>query len=210
MADLLQELFDSVVDGRREAVEADVRMALDKLIPPDHILNEGLIAAMRKVGELFEQGEYYLPEMLVSAKAMQAGLAVLRPNLIEVGVPTAGRAVLGTVKGDLHDIGKNLVGMMLEGAGFEIIDLGTDVAPERFAQAVREHAPQILGLSALLTTTMQNMRSTIKALEDLGIRDWVKIIIGGAPITESFADDIGADGYAPDASRAVALAKRLV
>jgi 5-methyltetrahydrofolate--homocysteine methyltransferase len=205
MVNTLEELVASVVKGMQEESEAIVGRALDEQISPDRILNEGLIAAMREVGVLFENGEYYLPEMLVSARAMQAGLNILRPKLVEVGVEAVGRVVIGTVKGDLHDIGKNLVGMMLEGAGYEIIDLGTDVAPERFAQAVREYRPQILGMSALLTTTMQNMRSTIEALEDLSVRNQVKVIIGGAPVTEEFGRQIRADGYAPDASRAAQL-----
>jgi 5-methyltetrahydrofolate--homocysteine methyltransferase len=205
MVNTLEELVASVVKGMQEESEAIVGRALDEQISPDRILNEGLIAAMREVGVLFENGEYYLPEMLVSARAMQAGLNILRPKLVEVGVEAVGRVVIGTVKGDLHDIGKNLVGMMLEGAGYEIIDLGTDVAPERFAQAVGEYRPQILGMSALLTTTMQNMRSTIEALEDLSVRNQVKVIIGGAPVTEEFGRQIRADGYAPDASRAAQL-----
>ena len=148
--------------------------------------------------------------MLIAARAMQAGLDLLRPQLAETGVPSAGKVVMGTVKGDLHDIGKNLVGMMLQGAGFEVIDLGTDVPPEKFAAAVREHGAQLLGMSALLTTTMPNMQATIEALEDLGVRQSVRVMVGGAPLTDDFARKIGADGYAPDASRAVAVAKSLL
>jgi 5-methyltetrahydrofolate--homocysteine methyltransferase len=164
---------------------------------------------MAEVGARFERGEFYVPEMLVAARAMQAGLAVLKPHLAEGGVQMRGKVVIGTVKGDLHDIGKNLVAMMLEGAGFEVIDLGTDVAPEKFAAAVREHKPSLVGMSALLTTTMKAMQPTIEAIEDIGLRTQVKVLVGGAPITEDFAKSIGADGYAADASRAVAIAKSL-
>jgi 5-methyltetrahydrofolate--homocysteine methyltransferase len=202
-------VFDEVINGDRAAVEAGVRAAMEAGQPVGDILNSGLIGAMKEVGDRFERQEFYVPEMLVAARAMQAGLALLKPHLSQAGVPAAGKVVLGTVKGDLHDIGKNLVGMMLEGAGYEVIDLGTDVGPEKFAEAVRTHRPQLMGMSALLTTTMQNMRSTIEALDDLGVRAQVKVMIGGAPLTDAFAREIGADGYAPDASRAVALARSL-
>jgi len=206
----LQRVRDKVVEGHKAGVEAAVHSALDAALVPEQILNEGLIAAMTEVGDRFERQEFYIPEMLVSARAMQAGLALLKPQLAESGVKAVGKVVLGTVRGDLHDIGKSLVGMMLEGAGFEVIDLGTDVGPEKFGEAVRTHRPQLVGMSALLTTTMQNMRSTLEALDDLGVRGLVKVMVGGAPVTESFAREIGADGYAPDASRAVALAKSLL
>lgn len=206
----LQTVFDSVVDGNRSAVEAGVRAALESGTPASRILSDGLIAAMSEVGARFERQEFYVPEMLVAARAMQSGLAILKPQLAEGGIKAAGKVVLGTVKGDLHDIGKSLVGMMLEGAGFEIVDLGTDVPPAKFAEVARSSGANIVGLSALLTTTMQNMRATLEALEDLGIRQQVKVMIGGAPVTEAFAREIGADGYAPDASRAVALAKQLM
>lgn len=206
----LQTVFDSVLEGNRASVEAGVRQTLELGIPASRTLNEALIAAMTEVGARFERQEFYVPEMLVAARAMQTGLAILKPQLIESGIKAAGKVVLGTVKGDLHDIGKSLVGMMLEGAGFEIIDLGTDVPPAKFAETARANGANIVGLSALLTTTMQNMRATIEALEDLGVRQQVKVMIGGAPVTDAFAREIGADGYAPDASRAVALAKRLV
>jgi 5-methyltetrahydrofolate--homocysteine methyltransferase len=196
--------------GNRSGVEAAVRVALGKGTPAARILSEGLIAAMTEVGERFEKQEFYVPEMLVAARAMQAGLALLKPQLIESGVQAAGKVVLGTVRGDLHDIGKNLVGMMLEGAGFEVIDLGTDVGREKFGEAVCTNEPQLVGMSALLTTTMQNMRATLEALEDLGVRDQVKVMVGGAPLTPAFAEEIGADGYASDASRVVALAKSLL
>jgi 5-methyltetrahydrofolate--homocysteine methyltransferase len=206
----LQSVYDEVINGNRSAVEAGVRAAMQAGLPVVSILNEGLIGAMQEVGERFERQEFYVPEMLVAARAMQAGLTILKPQLIQAGVPAAGKVVLGTVKGDLHDIGKSLVGMMLEGAGFEVIDLGTDVGPEKFGEAVRTHKPQLVGLSALLTTTMQNMKSTLEALDDLGVRGQVKVMVGGAPLTDVFAKEIGADGYAPDASRAVALAKSLL
>ena len=207
---VLQSIYDEVINGNRAAVESGVQQAMQAGLPPASILNDALIGAMQEVGDRFERQEFYVPEMLVAARAMQSGLTLLKPLLVSSGVPTAGKVVLGTVKGDLHDIGKSLVGMMLEGAGFEVIDLGTDVGPEKFGEAVRQHQPQLVGLSALLTTTMQNMKSTLEALEDLGVRGQVKVMIGGAPVTDAFAKQIGADGYAPDASRAVALAKALL
>jgi len=207
---LLQSVHDEVIGGNRSAVEGGVRAAIEAGLPVMSILNEGLIAAMKEVGIRFERQEFYVPEMLVAARAMRAGLTVLKPRLVQAGVPATGKVVLGTVKGDLHDIGKSLVGMMLEGAGFEVIDLGTDVSPDKFGDAVRAHKPQLVGLSALLTTTMQNMESTLEALEDLGVRSHVKVMVGGAAVTDAFAKEIGADGYAPDASRAVTLAKALL
>ncbi|HLC01867.1 MAG TPA: corrinoid protein [Anaerolineales bacterium] len=203
-------IYDAVVNGRRAEAEAKVGEALERGIPPEKILNDGLIAAMKEVGDRFECGEFYVPEMLIAARAMQSGLAVLKPRLTQLGVKARGKAVIGSVRGDLHDIGKNLVAMMLEGAGFEVVNLGTDVSPERFAAAVREHAPGLVGMSALLTTTMTSMKATVEAIESIGLRDKVKIIVGGAPISEDFARSIGADGYAPDASRAVTLAKSLL
>jgi 5-methyltetrahydrofolate--homocysteine methyltransferase len=164
---------------------------------------------MNRVGELFEAREYFVPEMLVAARAMQAGLDLLRPLLVASGVKPLARVVMGTVKGDLHDIGKNLVCMMLEGAGFEVIDLGADQSPENFLQALDKNV-QLLGMSALLTTTMPNMKVTIEALEEAGIRDRVKVMVGGAPVTEAWACEIGADGYAPDAASAVRAAKQLL
>jgi 5-methyltetrahydrofolate--homocysteine methyltransferase len=186
-----------------------VSQAINQGLPAPQILNDGMIAAMNHVGKLFEEGEFFVPEMLIAARAMQAGLAILKPYLAQAEVKAAGRVVAGTVKGDLHDIGKNLVCMLLEGAGFEIIDLGTDVAPEKFVQVIQEGRADIVALSALLTTTMPNMKVTIEALKAAGVRDKAKVIIGGAPVTQAYADQIGADGYAPDASRAVALAKSL-
>jgi 5-methyltetrahydrofolate--homocysteine methyltransferase len=206
----LQTILDLVVAGKRGEVEGKVKDALAAGLGAERILNEALIRAMTEVGGRFERGDCFVPEMLMAARAMQTGLAVLKPRLTEQGVNGAGTVVMGTVKGDLHDIGKNLVAMMLEGAGFEIVDLGTDVPAERFAQAAREYGAQLLGMSALLTTTIKNMRPVIQALEDLGIRGQVKVMVGGAAVTEAFAREIGADGYAPDASRAVALAHSLL
>jgi 5-methyltetrahydrofolate--homocysteine methyltransferase len=206
----VQELYDSILNGDNKGAPVHVQAALDSAVDPAEILNEGMIAAMAKVGQFFEEGEYFVPEMLISARAMQAGLAVLKPHLMESNIQSAGKVVAGTVKGDLHDIGKNLVCMMLEGAGFEIQDLGTDVSPEMFVNAVKAGGVDIVALSALLTTTMPNMKLTIEALENAGVREQIKVIVGGAPVTETYASSIGADGYAPDASRAAALAKRLV
>ncbi|MCX7671339.1 MAG: corrinoid protein [Anaerolineae bacterium] len=206
----MEAIYQAVLDGNAPAAKAGVEKALAEGIAPDVILKEGLIAAMAEVGRLFEENEYFVPEMLVSARAMQNGLSVLKPHLAEAGAQPTGKVVIGTVKGDLHDIGKNLVAMMLEGAGFEIVDLGTDVSPEKFVKAVLEQKPQIVGMSALLTTTMPAMGTTVKALLEAGVRDQVKVMIGGAPVTDAFAKQIGADGYAPDASSAVRLAKSLI
>jgi len=207
---ILEELQKAIIDGARETAVSKVQAALDAGLDAATILNEGMVSAMAEVGHLFEIGEYFVPEMLVSARAMQAGLNVLRPALVQAEVKAAGKVVIGTVKGDLHDIGKNLVAMMLEGASFEIIDLGTDVAPEKFVAAVQEHHPQLVGLSALLTTTMPYMAATIDALKAAGLRDKVKIMVGGAPVTDAFAREIGADGSAPDASQAAKLALALL
>jgi 5-methyltetrahydrofolate--homocysteine methyltransferase len=210
MEPLIKEIYTNVMEGEADVVKEKVQAALDAGIAAPVILNEGMIAAMGEVGRLFEEGEYFVPEMLIAARAMQSGLAVLKPFLKEADVKSAGKVVIGTVKGDLHDIGKNLVAMMLEGAGFEIVDLGTDVAPERFVEAVRTQDAQIVALSALLTTTMPSMKATIEALIVAGLRERVKVMIGGAPITQDYANQIGADGFSPDASRAVATAKSLI
>lgn len=206
---MLKDLYEKVINGEAAAARESVEKALEAGIPPAEILNKGLIAAMAEVGRLFEEGEFYVPEMLIAARAMQAGMEVLKPSLVEADVKASGKVVIGTVKGDLHDIGKNLVSLMLEGAGFEICDLGIDVSPEKFVETVRQEKPDFLALSALLTTTMPNMKATIDSLKDAGLRSDVKVIIGGAPVTESYAAQIGADGYAPDASRAVSLARSL-
>lgn len=208
--DILQTIYREIVEGNQVAAKDAVQAAIDAEIPAETILSDGMIAAMGEVGRLFEQGEYFVPEMLVSAKSMQLGLNLLRPLLVEQGIEPIGKVVMGTVKGDLHDIGKNLVGMMLEGAGFEVIDLGTNTTEEIFVNAIREHQPQLIGMSAMLTTTMGNMRHVITALETAGLRQTVGVMVGGAPVTENFAQQIGADGYAPDASRAVVLAKGLI
>ena len=205
----IEAIYNAVLDGNAPAAKAGVEKALSAGIAPDVILKEGLIGAMAEVGRLFEENEYFVPEMLVSARAMQNGLALIKPFLAESGAKPTGKAIVGTVKGDLHDIGKNLVAMMLEGAGFEVIDLGTDVTPEKFVKGALEHKPQIVGMSALLTTTMPTMGTTVKALVEAGIRDQVKVMIGGAPVTDAFARQIGADGYAPDASSAVRMARSL-
>lgn len=209
MEPILQTLYDQIIQGKMDETEASVQKALGEGLSPERILSEAMTAALARVGELFEAGEYFVPEMLISANAMQKGMAVLKPHLVEVGLEPAGKIVIGTVKGDLHDIGKNLVAMLLEGAGFEVVDLGTDIAPESFIEAIEREGADLLGLSALLTTTMENMRLTMQAIQSAGVRDRVKVMIGGAPVTEAFAQDIGADGYAPDASRAVSLAKEL-
>ncbi len=206
----LTELQNLVIEGDKSGVEKAVQQALADGISADKILNDGLIEAMNEVGLRFENGDFFVPEMLIAARAMQAGLSLLKPYLVQSGVQAKGKVVIGTVKGDLHDIGKNLVAMMLEGAGFEVIDLGTDVSPEKYIQAVKDHQVNIVGMSALLTTTMSNMKMVINSLEQAGLRGYVKVMVGGAPVTDAFAKEIGADGYAPDASRAVALAKTFV
>jgi 5-methyltetrahydrofolate--homocysteine methyltransferase len=212
----LETIYTAVLEGDAAGAKSGVNAALADGVAPETILKDGLIAAMGEVGRLFEENEYFVPEMLVSARAMQGGLALLKPYLADAGAASAGKVVVGTVKGDLHDIGKNLVAMMLEGAGFEVVDLGTDVTPEKFVKAVMDHkpkageAPLVIGMSALLTTTMPSMTGTIKALQEAGLREQVKVMIGGAPVTDGFAKQIGADGYSPDASSAVRLAKSLV
>jgi 5-methyltetrahydrofolate--homocysteine methyltransferase len=205
----LEALYQSVMDGEQPVIKERVRAALQSGNAPQVVLDT-MINAMGEVGRLFEAGEYFVPEMLISARSMQVGLELLKPYLIQADVKPSGVVVIGTVKGDMHDIGKNLVGMMLEGAGFQVIDLGVDVAPEKFVSAVQEHNPQLLAFSALLTTTMESMKVTIGALKEAGLRSQVKVMIGGAPVTSAFAEQIGADGYAPDASQAVSLAKSLV
>jgi len=208
--DAIEAIYNAVLNGDAPGAKAGVEAALAANIPAEKILKDGLIAAMAEVGRLFEANEYFVPEMLVSARAMQAGLSLLKPHLAEAGAQPAGKFIIGTVKGDLHDIGKNLVAMMMEGAGFEVIDLGTDVSPEAFVRAVQEHKAQLMGMSALLTTTMPSMSTTIKALEEAGVRDKVKVMVGGAPVTDAFAKQIGADSFAPDASSAVRKAKALL
>jgi len=207
---LKEEIYNNVIDGNAEAVTALISQAITEGFSADELLNQALIPAMTEVGGRFERHEFYVPEMLIAARAMKHGVEVLRPLLLEAGIKPVGTVVMGTVAGDLHDIGKNLVVMMLEGTGFQVVDLGVDVSADAFVQAVREHSPQILGMSALLTTTMLAMRATIEALKEAELRDQVLVMAGGAPLTQSFADEIGADLYAPDASSAARKAKEAV
>jgi 5-methyltetrahydrofolate--homocysteine methyltransferase len=207
---LLDDLRQSIIDGDMHSTQALVPEALAEGISPEQILKDGLISAMGEVGARFENGEFYVPEMLISARAMKSGLALLRPHLVAANVRAVGKVVIGTVQGDLHDIGKNLVGMMLEGAGFEVIDLGADVSAEKYVAAAQEHQPDLIACSALLTTTMPHMQNIIQQLDEAGLRPQVKVMIGGAPVTDAYARQIGADGYAPDAAAAASLAKALV
>ena len=202
----LKQIYQGVMDGDLDLVKTGVQDALEEKVTAEAILKQSMMAAMAEVGQLFEDGEYFVPELLVAARAMKGGLEILKPFLSEEAVEPIGKVVTGTVKGDLHDIGKNLVGIMMEGVGFEIIDMGTDVSPEKFVEAAKESGAQVVAMSALLTTTMANMPDTIKAFEEAGLRDTVKIMVGGAPVTEEYAKKIGADGYAPDASQAAKVA----
>ncbi len=209
MDEILKNIYRAIVEGDMVAAQTEVRAAVEAGITGGEILNTAMIPAMSAVGCLFEKEEYFVPEMLTAARAMKAGLEIVKPLLVNSGLEPVGKVAIGTVKGDLHDIGKNLVAMMLEGAGFEIIDLGTDVAPEKFVEAIKSGA-NIIGLSALLTTTMPNMETTIRAIEAAGLRGNAKIIIGGAPVTAEYARRIGADGFAPDASQAANLVTSLL
>ena len=204
---IFDDIYQSVLKGDMNGATEGVNKALADNLDAAEILNKGLIAAMTEVGRLFEQGEYFVPDMLIAARAMQASTALLKPKLVEADIKPLGKIVIGTVQGDLHDIGKNLVVMMLEGVGFEIIDLGADVSPEKFVEAVKEHSAEFLAMSALLTTTMMVMKTSVEALEEAGVRDKVKVMIGGAPVTQKFADEIGADIYAPDGSSGARKAK---
>ena len=206
----LQQIYERVLTGDAPAVKELARQAIAEGVSPSEIISQYLIPAMTEVGARFEREDFYVPEMLIAARAMKTGLSVLKPLLVEGEMEPVGRVVMGTVKGDLHDIGKNLVSMMLEGGGFEVADLGVDVPPERFVDAVREKRPDIVGMSALLTTTMPAMTSAIEALIDAGLREQVRVMVGGAPVTQGYADQIGADGYAPDAGSAVRKAKELL
>jgi len=203
-------LAELVINGNYTGVKDFTQRMIDNGNEPLEIINQGLMAGMNVVGVRFKAGDMYVPEVMMSAKAMSTGIELLKPLIADKDMPSAGKVLIGTVKGDLHDIGKKLVVMMLESAGFEIIDLGVDIHPDAFVKAVKEHSPQVIGLSALLTTTMLSMRDTIDALKEEGLRDSVKIVIGGAPISESFAVEIGADGYAPDAAAATDLCRRLI
>ncbi len=209
MSNILERMREDIYNGNVDEVAAATQKALDEGMSAQEILNNGLVGGMDVVGRDFKAGILFIPEVLLCAKTMHAGLEVLRPLLAESDVLSLGKIVIGTMAGDLHDIGKNLVGMMLQGAGFEIVDLGTDVSPEKFVEAVREGA-NLVGMSALLTTTMPGMKTTIEALTEAGLRDHVKVIIGGAPVTAGFAKDIGADAYAADAASAVDVARGLV
>jgi 5-methyltetrahydrofolate--homocysteine methyltransferase len=210
MSEILSTISTAIIEGNLDDMVELTEDALDEGLEAQEILNQGLMPGMDHVGVEFKAGNMFVPEVLRSARAMQASMDILKPLLAESGVKMVGKVLLGTVKGDLHDIGKNLVGMMCEGAGFEVKDLGKDVAPESFVDAVKEFEPDVLGMSALLTTTMRAMEHTIKALEEAGVRDQVKVMIGGAPVTQSFADQIGADGYASNAAAAVEMAKKFV
>jgi len=205
-----EKYFQALSAGKMDEVKALTQKALDAGDSPDRILKEGLIKAMDRIGMLFKNNEIYIPEVLIAARAMHAGLGVLKPILAKSNVSAAAKIVIGTVKGDLHDIGKNLVGMMFEGAGFEVIDLGIDVPPDKFVQAAKEHKANAIGMSALLTTTMLQMKSTVEALQAAGLKGKVKAMVGGAPLTDEFAKQIGADGYAPDAASAVNKLKELL
>jgi 5-methyltetrahydrofolate--homocysteine methyltransferase len=207
---MLKTIYWNVVDGNAPAVVKGVQEALEAGLGPGEILNEGMIAAMAEVGRRFEDQECFVPELLIAARAMQKGVVVLRPYLVEADIEPVGKVVLGTVSGDLHDIGKNLVGMMLEGTGFEVIDLGVDVSPDKFVEAAQEHHPHFVGLSVLLTTTMSSMQATVKKLQEAGLQGSVKVMVGGAPVTQGFADEIGADLYAPDASAAASRARSML
>lgn len=205
-----EELATALINGKAQLVKELTMKALEAGESPQDILNKGLVAGMNVVGTKFKNNEFYVPEVLIAARAMHAGMDILKPLLTESGVEPIAKVAIGTVQGDLHDIGKNLVAMMLEGAGFEVIDLGVDVKPEQFVDAVKNQGARLVCLSALLTTTMPYMKDTIQALKEAGVRDQVKVMIGGAPVTQSYADEIGADGYAPDAATAVDVAKELL
>ena len=204
---ILMEVKEATLAGDQDRVSALTKQAIDEGIEADQIIQEGLIGAMVVVGKEFGEGKIYIPEMLIAARAMKSGLEVVKPLLVGGKIKSIAKVVLGTVKGDLHDIGKNLVGMMLEGFGVEVIDLGVDVSPEKFVEALKTHQPQFVGMSALLTTTMTAMEVTIKALEESGLRQNVKVLVGGAPVTQAFADEIGADGFGSSASEAIDLIK---
>ena len=208
---IIEDIYSAVLRGKRKEVAPLVQQALDEGLGAEEVLNEGLVAAMSEIGERFSRNEAFVPEMLVAARAMSAGTEVLKPHLAEEGAEPVGKAVIGTVKGDMHDIGKNLVRMMIEGKGFEVTDLGVDVAPEQFVTFLQEHDDvDVVCCSALLTTTMPEIGATIRAIEEAGLRDKVKVMVGGAPVTQAFADEVGADAYTPDAGAAAGRAVELV
>lgn len=203
-------LAEGVLAGNAGAVESEVKNALSEGLEASHVLEKGLIAGMITVGERFRAGDMFLPEVLMSAKAMHKGLEIVRPLLAQSGQSLQRKVVMGTVEGDIHDIGKKIVGTLIEGNGFNVIDLGVDLRPEVFVQAIEEHRPDVLGMSAMLTTTMTNMKKVIDLLKENGLREKVKVVVGGAPVNEEFAESIGADGYAPDAGVAAELVRKLV
>jgi len=205
-----EKFHGALSQGKMDEVKRLTQEALDAGEPAESILKDGLIQAMDRVGVKFKNGEIYIPEVLIAARAMHAGMAILKPILSTSTATMSRKVIIGTVKGDLHDIGKNLVAMMLEGGGFEVVDLGIDVPAEKFIEAIKIHQPQVVGMSALLTTTMREMKNTIQAIEWAGLKNQVKTIVGGAPLTEKFAKEIGADGYAPDAASAVDMVKSLI
>jgi 5-methyltetrahydrofolate--homocysteine methyltransferase len=208
MADF-ETLAGAIIECNAAKAGELTQKLVDDGVKPSEIINKGLISGMNVVGDRFKKGDMYVPEVMMAAKAMHAGMNIVKPLLLEGESSSTGKVLVGTVAGDLHDIGKNLVGMMMESGGMEVVDLGVDVTPEKFAEAVREHKPQVIGLSALLTTTMLAMKDTIEVLKEEGLRDSVKVIVGGAPVTQDFADEIGADGWAPDAASAKDLARNL-
>lgn len=206
----LQPLYEAILEGDAATAKATVQEALNESFDPQELLDKYMIPAMDEVGRRFETNEYFVPELLISARAMKGALELIRPKLADKGAKPIGKVVIGTVKGDLHDIGKNLVAAMLEGGGFEVIDLKVDVSPEQFVQTAKEQGAQIIAMSALLTTTMPGMKATVDAVNNAGLHDKVKIMIGGAPVTQRYADEIGADGFSENASAAVRLARQLV
>jgi len=210
MSEIFERLSTAVLEGDAEKAHKLVERGLKQGLSPKEILDNGLIVGMDEVGARFKRGDMFVPEVLMSADSMAAGMEILRPLLVESGVEMLGKVLMGTVKGDLHDIGKNLVSMLCEGAGFEIIDLGFNAEPEKFIEGIKQHQPQVVGMSAMLTTTMRAMGHTIKAIEEAGLRDKVKIMVGGAPVDRDFANAIGADGYGSNAPSGAELAKQLV
>jgi 5-methyltetrahydrofolate--homocysteine methyltransferase len=210
MSRLYERISTAIMEGDADKTASLVQKALDQGLVAKDILDNGMVVGMGEVGVRFKAGDMFVPEVLMSADSMQAGLNVLRPRLVESGVKLIGKILMGTVKGDLHDIGKNLVNMMCEGAGFEIVDIGFNADPEKFVEAIKEHKPDVVGMSAMLTTTMRAMAHTIKAIEEAGLRDQVKIMVGGAPVDAAFAERIGADGYGSNAPAGSDLAKKLV
>lgn len=208
--EILEQLAENLIKGKAQEVNELTQKAVDAGLGPGEILNDGLVAGMSVIGARFKRNEVYVPEVLIAARAMKSGMAILKPLLAESGIKAKGTVCLGTVKGDLHDIGKNLVCMMLEGAGYEVVDLGVNVEAEKFVAAAQENNADVIGMSALLTTTMTMMKATIDAFQEAGARDSIKIVVGGAPLTQNFADEIGADGYAPDAASAVDVVEQLI